>query len=118
MLLSKRQVANCIAWISELKDNKTLECYLKTAEETLRDFREEYIAKLRKLILSNYPAINAKEYEILGRAIQGCNQISILDDGSVYNAYNYCKKNTNATWRAGELIDEAIKELEKEREEK
>ena len=115
-MLSKRQVANCIALISELKDNKAFECYLKAAEEALRDFREEYIAKMRKLICADYPAINTKEYEILGRAIQGCNQISILDDGSVYNAYNYGRKNTNATWRAGELIDEDIKELEKERE--
>lgn len=116
-MLSKKQVANCIAWISELKDNKTLECYLKTAEETLRDFRSEYITKLRKSILENYPAINAKEYEFLGRAIQGCNQISILEDGSVYNGYNYGRKNTNATWQAGKLIDDAIKILEENRNE-
>ena len=102
--------------ISENKDNKYIAHQLCYMQDRLSDFREEYIAKMRKLICADYPAINAKEYDVLGRAIQGCNQISILNDGSVYNAYNYARKNTNATWRAGELIDDAIKELEKERE--
>lgn len=115
-MLSKKQVKYMLEYISQDRDNNQRESYINAAELTLSDFREEYIAKMRKLILSNYPAINAKEYEILGRAIQGCNQISILNDGSVYNAYNYSRKNTNATWRASELIDEAIKELEKDRE--
>lgn len=116
-MLSKRRVANCIAWISELKDNKALECYLKTAEETLRDFREEYIANMRKLICADYPAQNAKEYDALGRAIQGCSQISILSDGSVYNVYGHINgKNIRAAYIAGQLIDGAIKVLEKERE--
>ena len=44
------------------------------------NFPEEYIAKMRKLICADYPAQNAKEYDALGRAIQGCNQISILDE--------------------------------------
>ena len=89
----------------------------KTAKETLCDFREEYIAKMRKLICADYPAQNAKEYDILGRAIQGCSQISILDDGSVYNGYGYINgKNIRAAYIAGQLIDGAIKVLEKERE--
>jgi len=115
-MLSKKEVKDLLKFISDNKDNEYTKHQVCYMQDRLCDFREEYIAKMRKLILSNYPAINAKEYEILGRAIQGCNQISILDDGSVYNAYNYGKKNTNATWRASELIDEAIKELEKDRE--
>lgn len=117
-MLSKKEVKFRLDFISEYKNDERRLHQVIAAENNLSNFREIYIRKLRELIFSNYPAINAKEYEILGRAIQGCNQISILDDGSVYNAYNYGKKNTNATWRAGELIDEAIKELEKEREEK
>lgn len=111
-MLSKKITAMLIETINK----SNIESDVFNGQELLKEFREEYIAKMRKLILSNYPAINAKEYEILGRAIQDCNQISILDDGSVYNAYNYGRKNTNATWRVGELIDEAIKELEGERE--
>lgn len=115
-MLSKKEVKKMLDFISDNKDNEYTKHQLCYMQDRLSDFREEYIAKMRKLICADYPAQNAKEYEILGRAIQGCGQISILNDGSVYNAYNYGRKNTNATWRAGELIDEAIKELEKERE--
>lgn len=115
-MLSKKEVKDALKFISDNKDNESQLAKVIIREYKLQEFREEYIAKMRKLICADYPAQNAKEYEILGRAIKGCNQISILDDGSVYNAYNYGRKNTNATWRAGELIDEAIKELEKERE--
>lgn len=114
-MLSKKEVKFRLDFISEYKNDKDRSAIAISAENNLSDFREEYIRKLRELILRNYPAINAKQHEILGRAIQGCNQISILDDGSVYNTYNYGRKNTNATRRAGELIDEAIKELEGER---
>lgn len=117
-MLSKKEVKFRLHFISEYKNDKKRSAIVTSAENNLSDFREECIAKMRKSILSNYTPVNAKEYEILGRAIQGCNQISILDDGSVYNAYDYDRKNTNTTRRAGELIDEAIKELEKEREEK
>lgn len=115
-MLSKKEVKFRLDFISEYKNDEHRLHQVIAAENNLSDFREEYIRKLRELILSNYPAQNAKEYDVLGRVIQGCNQISILDDGSVYNAYNYCRKNTNTTWRASELIDGAIKVLEKERE--
>ena len=115
-MLSKKEVKKMLDFISDNKDNEYTKHQVCYMQDRLSDFREEYIAKMRKLICANCSTTNAKEYEIFGRAIKGCNQISILNDGSVYNAYNYGRKNTNATWRAGELIDEAIKELEKERE--
>lgn len=114
-MLSKKQVKEMLDFISENKDNKYAAHQVFYMQDRLSDFRSEYITKLRELILENYPATNAKEYEFLGRAIQGCNQISILEDGSVYNGYNYGKKNTNATWRASGLIDDAIKILEENR---
>ena len=116
-MLSKKEVKYMLEYISQDRDNSQRKSYVKAAEETLRDFREEYIAKMRKLICADYPALNAKQYEIFGRAIQGCSQISILDDGSVYNGYGYINgKNIRAAYIASQLIDEAIKELEKERE--
>lgn len=116
-MLSEKEVRDALKFISENKDNESQLAKVIIREYKLREFREEYIAKLRKLICADYPAINAKEYEILGRAIQGCNQISILDDGSVYNGYGYINgKNIRAAYIAGQLIDGAIKVLEKERE--
>lgn len=114
--MSKTLVRDMLKFIHENKDDEKWQSYIKSAEECLCEFREECIQKLRKLICADYPAVNVKEYEILGRAIQGCNQISILDDGSVFNTYNYSRKNTKAMWKAEELIDSAINELEKERE--
>ena len=116
-MLSKKEVKFRLNFISEYKNDERRLHQVIAAENNLSDFRSEYIEKLRKSILENYPATNAKEYEFLGRAIQGCNQISILEDGSVYNGYNYGKKNTNATWQAGKLIDDAIKILEENRNE-
>lgn len=115
-MLSKKEVRDALKFISENKDNESQLAKVIIRECKLREFREEFIQKLRKLICADYPAVNVKEYEILGRAIQGCNQISILDDGSVFNTYNYSRKNTKAMWKAEELIDSAINELEKERE--
>lgn len=112
-MLSKKITAMLIETINK----SNIESDVFNGQELLKEFREEYIAKLRKLICADYPAQNAKEYEILGRAIQGCNQISILDDGSVYNVYGHINgKNIRAAYIAGQLIDGAIKVLEKERE--
>lgn len=116
-MLSKNEVKCRLDFISEYKNDEKRLHQVIAAENNLSNFREEYIRKLRELILSNYPAQNAKEYEILGRAIQGCSQISILDDGSVYNVYGHINgKNIRAAYIAGQLIDGAIKVLEKERE--
>lgn len=62
------------------------------------------------LIVTNR-ATNAKDYEILGRAICGCGMIVVQPDDSITNGYSYLnRKNSNATWRAAELIDDAIRE--------
>lgn len=62
------------------------------------------------LITSNR-ATNAKDFEVLGRAIVGCSMIVVHPDNSITNGYSYLdRKNSNATWRARELIDDAIKE--------
>lgn len=62
------------------------------------------------LITSNR-ATNAKDFEILGRAIVGCSMIVVHPDGSITNGYSYLnRKNSNATWKAGVLIDYAIRE--------
>lgn len=112
-MLSKKITAMLIETINK----SNIESDVFNGQELLKEFREEYIAKMRKLICADYPAINAKEYDILGRAIQGCSQISILDDGSVYNGYGYINgKNIRAAYIASQLIDGAIKVLEKERE--
>ena len=66
--------------------------------------------EIRNHIINTYNPTNAKEYEILGRAIKGCECIGILGDGTLY--YPGKLKNTNADWRASELINNAIKELE------
>lgn len=116
-MLSKKEVKDALKFISDNKDNEYTKHQVCYMQDRLSDFREEYIAKMRKLICADYPAINAKEYDILGRAIQGCNQISILDDGSVYNGYGYINgKNIRAAYIASQLIDGAIKVLEKDRE--
>lgn len=72
--------------------------------------REKTILKLQQTILNDYKPTNAKEFEILGRALSACRGIAILDDGSIY--YTITKRNyTNADWRASELINEAIKQI-------
>ena len=63
-----------------------------------------------KHIINTYNPTNAKEFEILGRAIKGCELIAIMDDGRLY--YPGKLKNTNADWEALRLINNAIKELE------
>lgn len=60
-------------------------------------------------IINNYNPTNAKEFEILGRAIKGCECIAILDDGRLY--YPGKLKNTHADWDAARLINNAIEEL-------
>ena len=64
-----------------------------------------------KHIINTYTPTNAKEFEILGRAIKGCEVITIMYDGTLY--YPGKLKNTNADWEAMRLINNAIKELEK-----
>lgn len=61
------------------------------------------------LIVTNR-ATNAKDFEILGRAIVGCSAIYINEDGHICNPYGSGKRMTNADWRANELINKAIKE--------
>lgn len=77
--------------------------------EFYKKHRNLVISELQGYILDNYRATNAKDFEILGRALSGCRSIAILDDGSLYNAYCYGKNRTNAEWRASELIDEAMR---------
>ena len=62
------------------------------------------------LITSNR-ATKADDYEVLGRAIVGCSLIVVHPDGSITNGYSYLdRKKSNATRRAGDLIDKAIRE--------
>lgn len=70
---------------------------------------------MRSYILADYHPTNAKEFEILGRALCGCNGVTISDDGGIVNGYGYTRKRSysNADWRANELIDDAIKNLKK-----
>ena len=76
--------------------------------------RGEIITWLQNWIIVKISPTNAKEFEIYGRAIQGCFLISFKEDGSIYNGYVYAsRRNTNATWRAAEVIDEAIREYER-----
>lgn len=74
----------------------------------------EIITWCQNWIIVKSDPTNAKDFEIYGRAIQGCFLISFNEDGSIYNGYAHDNRhNTNATWRAGELIDEAIREYER-----
>ena len=86
-----------------------------TESEIYQKSREILISELRKYILADYHPTNAKEFEILGRALCGCNGITILDDGGIMNGYGYARgrKYSNADWRANELIDDAIKNIKK-----
>lgn len=62
-------------------------------------------------LITTNRATNAKEFEILGRAIVGCSMIVVHPDNSITNGYSYLnRRNSNATWRAAELIDSAIRE--------
>lgn len=75
--------------------------------------RETLIHKIQEYIQLHYYPTNAKEFEVLGRAIYWTTAIAINEDGSITNAYKLCKRQyTNADWRAIELIDEAIKNIE------
>lgn len=72
--------------------------------------REKTILKLQQTILNEYKPTNAKEFEILGRALSACYSIAILEDNSIY--YTITKRAyTNADWRACELVNNAIKQL-------
>lgn len=86
-----------------------------TEAEIYQKSREILISDLRKYILVDYQPTNAKEFEILGRALCGCNGITILDDGGIMNGYGYTlgRKYSNADWRANELINDAIKNIKK-----
>jgi len=74
--------------------------------------RKLIVEYLQGYIIEKYHPTNAKEYEILGRAVVGCECIALFDDGSILNAYRYGKRARrsypNAEWRASELIDEAL----------
>lgn len=76
---------------------------------------QELIQKLRNFILEKYRCTCAKDYEIMGRAVEGCSLITINQDGSITNGFSIItRRNTNATWRASELIDWALEEVTKE----
>lgn len=81
-------------------------------KETYEIERKMIVEYLQGYILENYHPTNAKEFEILGRAVVGCGGIALFDDGSILNAYGYIKSArrhySNADWRASELIDEAL----------
>ena len=75
----------------------------------------ELIQKLRNFILEKYRCTCAKDYEIMGRALEGCGLITTNPDGSITNGFSIItRRNTNGTWRASELIDWALKEVTKE----
>lgn len=86
-----------------------------TESEIYQKARQSLIDEMRSYIFTVYRPTNAKEFEILGRALCGCNGITILDDGGIMNGYGYARgrKYSNADWRANELIDDAIKNLKK-----
>lgn len=86
-----------------------------TESEIYQKAREALIDEMRSYILADYHPTNAKEFEILGRALCGCNGVTILDDGGVMNGYGYTRRRSysNADWRAIELIDESIRHLKK-----
>lgn len=75
--------------------------------------RGELITWLQNWIIVHFDPTTAKDFEVMGRAIQGCALISFNNDGSICNGYGYAKKReTISTMRAENMIDKAIKELE------
>ena len=73
--------------------------------------RESIIAWCHNYIINTSRATNAKDYEIIGRAVMGLSSLTFYDDGSIANCYGYLHRtHSNADWRASELIDEAIRE--------
>lgn len=86
-----------------------------TESEIYQKAREALIDEMRSYIFTVYHPTNAKEFEILGRALCGCNGVALLDDGGVMNGYGYKhrRKYSDADWRAIELIDESMRHLKK-----
>ena len=86
-----------------------------TEWELYQKAREDLIDEMRSYILADYHPTNAKEFEILGRALCGCNGVTILDDGWIRNGYGCTRRRSysNADWRANELIEDAIKNIKK-----
>lgn len=72
----------------------------------------DIVSSVRKIILGIYHPTNAKEFEILGRAIVGCEYLCIRDN-KILNTYHTYQNRPyiNADWRAVELIDRALKEI-------
>ena len=62
-------------------------------------------------LITTNRATNAKDYEILGRAIVGCFQIKINEIGGIYITYGLGKdKLTKADKQASELVAKAVTE--------
>lgn len=70
----------------------------------------EIITWCQNWLITTSKATNAKEFEILGRAVMGCFKISVDEFNVICNGYGSKKKMTNADWRANELIGKAITE--------
>lgn len=83
--------------------------YKEHYKKHLEKERVEAVKFSINYIIENYQPTNAKEFEILGRAIKGCELITIMYDGTLY--YPGKLKNTSADWEAMRLINNAIKEL-------
>lgn len=77
--------------------------------------REEIVYKMQKYILSEFKTTNAFDFEVLGRAIKGCEQIAMSDDNLPINGYGYAKRKwCNADWQANRLIECALKNYARE----
>lgn len=68
----------------------------------------EIVTWCQNWLITTNRATNAKEFEILGRAIMGCFKIYIYN--GICNGYCSGKRMSNADWQADKLIDEAIRE--------
>ena len=72
--------------------------------------RAAAIVAVSDYILRNYHASNAKEYEVLGRALSYIQALTVNNDGSISYVTPH-RRYTNETWRACALIDNAISYL-------
>lgn len=70
----------------------------------------EIITWCQNWLINTFHPTNAKEFEILGRAVIGCFKISVNELGGISSNYGSGIRHTNADWRASELVDRAIKE--------
>ncbi len=77
--------------------------------------KQKTVEALQKIILRIADKKTAKDYEILGRALHGCECLSFCADGSIYNCIycieEYQRKMTDTKRAVKDLISRAIKEF-------